>query len=382
MPVDAPIELPSNGKGRGPKPPRPKQQPSFEVCKRNALSKLDKSPKGSLDEPTAPLVHDINRHPDYVTTSSCSGRVALFATFGEERNRGGRWLLVQHATVTIREVTDALTPPPTQPAAPPPELVLFKHEPGILHVQCRHLEAAKRLLQVALSAGFRESGLVLSGSEKVMLAIRTTSNSLELPLASRGVMLLPPSYMELLVTQANERFASNRGRTDALHAAFLADAADAAARCAECAPSASTPSASAPSAPASAPASVPTSAPVAPKAEAAAPSRTVAAAEAAAEAAAKAAAAEAAAAALRGNVVNDGATRGQLNEDLARSRSEELASFAQQVQEGAASLARAERQLLTAQSKAAAAQRVAQGLAVAVAATAVLLAVGAVRVRA
>ena len=49
------------------KPPRPKQQPSFEVCKRNALSKLDKSPKGSLDEPIADLVHAINAHPDYVT---------------------------------------------------------------------------------------------------------------------------------------------------------------------------------------------------------------------------------------------------------------------------------------------------------------------------
>ena len=140
---------------RGAKPPRPKQQPSFEVCKRNALSKLDKSPKGSLDEPTAPLVHDINRHPDYVTTSSCSGRVSLFATFGDERNRGGRWLFVQHATVTIREVTDALTPPPTQPATPPPELVLFKHEPGILHVQCRHLEAAKRLLQACSRPALR-----------------------------------------------------------------------------------------------------------------------------------------------------------------------------------------------------------------------------------
>ena len=55
-----------------------------------------------------------------------------------------------------------------------------------------------------------------------MLAIRTTSNSLELPLAARGAMLLPPAYMELLVAQANERFTSNRGRTDALHAAFLA----------------------------------------------------------------------------------------------------------------------------------------------------------------
>ena len=140
---------------RGPRPPRPKQQPSFEVCKRNALSKLDKSPKGSLDEPTAPLVHDINRHPDYVTTSSCSGRVALFATFGDAHDRGGRWLLVQHATVTTREVTDALTPPPAQPAAPPPELVLFKHEPAILHVQCRHLEAAKRLLQACSRPALR-----------------------------------------------------------------------------------------------------------------------------------------------------------------------------------------------------------------------------------
>ena len=45
-----------------------------------------------------------------------------------------------------------------------------------------------------------------------------------------------PLWLYLL--QANERFASNRGRTDALHAAFLADAA---ARCAECAPSASAP---------------------------------------------------------------------------------------------------------------------------------------------
>ena len=248
--------MPLDGKyaslvGRAAKPPRPKQQPSFEVCKRNALSKLDKSPKGSLDEPVAELVHDINQHPDYVTTSSCSGRVSLFATFGEERNRGGRWLLCQHATVTVDEVTDALLAPPTPPTAPPPEMVLFKHEPGILHVQCRHLEAAKRLLQVALGAGFRESGLVLSGSEKVMLAIRTTSNSLELPLATRGAMLLPASYMALLVAQANERFAANRARTDGLHAAFLAacggdaDAdAEAIARCGECTPPAPVASAS------------------------------------------------------------------------------------------------------------------------------------------
>ena len=35
----------------------PKQLPNFDVSKRNALGKLDKSPKGSLDAPIAPLEH-------------------------------------------------------------------------------------------------------------------------------------------------------------------------------------------------------------------------------------------------------------------------------------------------------------------------------------
>tara|TARA_B110001469_G_scaffold110007_1_gene111505 strand:- start:156 stop:506 length:351 start_codon:yes stop_codon:yes gene_type:complete len=108
-----------------------------------------------------------------------------------------------------------------------------------------------------------------------------------------------PLWLYLL--QANERFASNRGRTDALHAAFLADAA---ARCAECAPSAS--------------------APVVPKAAAVAPLRTEA-----------AAAAEAAVAALPPGRANEGATLEPLNEAPARSRSrsDDLAALAQQVHE-------------------------------------------------
>ncbi|EOD31083.1 hypothetical protein EMIHUDRAFT_449657 [Emiliania huxleyi CCMP1516] len=180
-----------------------KQPPSFDVCKRNALGKLDKSPKGSLDEPIAPLVHAINAHPDYVTTSCCSGRVSLFATASEQTKgyRGGRWLLVRHAT-------------------------------------CRDVEAAKRLLQVALGAGYRESGLVLSSSAKVMLAIRTTANCLELPVARRGACLLPAAYLELLTAHANEKFVANQARTDALHAAFDAafDAAcPAGPRCEDCA---------------------------------------------------------------------------------------------------------------------------------------------------
>ena len=38
----------------------------------------DKSPKGSVDEKIRPLVNLINLHPEFVTLSSCSGRVAMF----------------------------------------------------------------------------------------------------------------------------------------------------------------------------------------------------------------------------------------------------------------------------------------------------------------
>ena len=36
----------------------------------------------------------------------------------------------------------------------------LKHEPFILHVQCKDIAAGSFLLQVALQSGFRESGLI------------------------------------------------------------------------------------------------------------------------------------------------------------------------------------------------------------------------------
>ena len=38
----------------------------------------DLSPKGSVDEGCLPLMQILNNHEDYVTTSSCSGRISIF----------------------------------------------------------------------------------------------------------------------------------------------------------------------------------------------------------------------------------------------------------------------------------------------------------------
>ena len=70
---------------------RSKQPVDFDICKRNLLLKLnhelDKSKKGSVDEPIVSLVEYLNQTKDYCTTSSCSGRFSIFcANYDEEKS--------------------------------------------------------------------------------------------------------------------------------------------------------------------------------------------------------------------------------------------------------------------------------------------------------
>lgn len=201
----------------------PKQAPSFDIAKGNVLNKLvnaDKSPKGSLDAPIAKLIYSMNDHRDFVSTSCCSGRIVLFAAGVSPRNRG-RWLLVRHDKVSPSELGDALaslgdvrTASLTSEdsksvntsagasASALDGLVTFKLEPPIVHILCRDMDAAKSLLKVAVSAGFRESGISLSNTSKVMVAIRSTANSLELPVAT-GTLCDAPKIAPHLMQPAD-----------------------------------------------------------------------------------------------------------------------------------------------------------------------------------
>ncbi len=53
----------------------------FNKKKREILRKEDKSSKGSLDEKIKELCIVINSHPDFVTSSSCAGRILLVKSF-------------------------------------------------------------------------------------------------------------------------------------------------------------------------------------------------------------------------------------------------------------------------------------------------------------
>lgn len=94
----------------------------FQAKKKSILERLslpdeeytDCSPKGSIDEPIRSLVNEINVTSDFVTTSSCSGRIAVYVEgspntkpgISPESNAtstggkgGGRWLFTSHSPI-------------------------------------------------------------------------------------------------------------------------------------------------------------------------------------------------------------------------------------------------------------------------------------------
>lgn len=232
---------------------------AFDTKKAKILSQLsspsdtytDLSPKGSVDAPIRTLVDQINAIPTLATTSSCSGRIAIYSSGSTQAKGGGSWLFVSHTPLTLDSSTtlpallesDANEFPRSvsifshvgdasfDPAAP---LVHLKFEPLILHVMCASTSAARKLLAAAQGAGFRESGIAslppaaVEGDRKrraqqegpVMLAIRTMGLGMDAPIAvseGEGIrMVVGEGYVASLLAVANARFEVNEKRKQRL----------------------------------------------------------------------------------------------------------------------------------------------------------------------
>ena len=198
---------------------------SFDDLKRNTNKllydddgvgkKKDKSPKGCIDEPIRELVDIINASPYYTTLSSCSGRISLFHPNNETKKakgEGSTWLFAHHSTITVETLSNALS------SSSSVGEVWFQMEPLLLHVASCTLKYGRWLLQLVLSLGFRESGMIIT-DKKCMIAIRSHSLSMQVPIYSS--IALPPAYLHQLVKEANERFQSNHSKLLQLQSALL-----------------------------------------------------------------------------------------------------------------------------------------------------------------
>ncbi|XP_059201380.1 tRNA wybutosine-synthesizing protein 3 homolog [Centropristis striata] len=178
----------------------------FSQWKTQCLSKSDLSKKGSVDEDINHVVSLINSCEEYFTTSSCSGRIIL--TDGDPKTPDVQkqncvWLFVSHCKCKFDDLMCGL-------AESRGDAVL-KFEPFVLHVQCRRLEDAQLMHSVAINSGFRNSGLTVSKTGKIITAVRST-HGLEVPLSHEGKLLVQQEYIHFLTQTANQKMEENLRR--------------------------------------------------------------------------------------------------------------------------------------------------------------------------
>ncbi|KAJ9506545.1 hypothetical protein QJQ45_019603, partial [Haematococcus lacustris] len=171
----------------------------------------DKSRKGSVDERALPIIRLINARADMFTTSSCSGRISVFAEPTEVNRqsgkKGGEWVYCSHEPADEEEVLSRLAA-----RCHTGGTLVLRFEPFLLHAECRDMAAASWLLQAARGAGFRESGATLGArGSRVMAGVRCALR-LEVPVADGGALLVGDTYLRYLVALANTKFGLNTAR--------------------------------------------------------------------------------------------------------------------------------------------------------------------------
>lgn len=176
----------------------------FDKQKAEKLKKVDLSRKGSVDEPIVEFLKKLNGHPDFVSLSSCSGRIIIFVG-SESVKKGCQWIIVEHKEVEDKDDTwNKIVE-----ASGKKGIMTLKFEPFILHVQCRDFDAAKRLLTISSDTGFRNSGFTFGKAGKVVLAIRST-HGLEVPLTDEsGTLLVDKKYADFVLDLANSKLRIN-----------------------------------------------------------------------------------------------------------------------------------------------------------------------------
>lgn len=184
---------------------------SFRAFKKDVLAKADKSRKGSWDERVIPLCDCINKHPEYVSLSSCSGRIMLIERPRKGKKKDAQWLFVTHNLASSHAITHALR----EYTGKGP--VTFVQESVILHVACSTMDAASRLLVLARLTGFRRCGIIAAHRKIVCELI--CMEHISAPVHEK-MLLVNDSYLAHLVKDANRKLKVSWKCIDALRRAF------------------------------------------------------------------------------------------------------------------------------------------------------------------
>lgn len=182
----------------------------IEFRRRRLEGYIEAKKRNEVDEDIIPLLDLINSFEDFVTLSSCSGRIAVMdmPEFGDkvEAKFLGKW----HRCVSFDEVFEAI-----KKGKQTTWLMMF---PPIIHVACRDLESAEKLMAIANNAGLRRSGLI---SLKHNVVEMNSLERLEAPVAVKGRMIVGEEGLRAMVEFANKKLKRSKEKLKRLYDLLL-----------------------------------------------------------------------------------------------------------------------------------------------------------------
>lgn len=177
---------------------------TFDSDKRNCLQKMitiDKSRKQSIDNQIIPILNLLNKHDDFYTTSSCSGRIYLLTEPKSKKKHEVKWLFVSHIKVNEKKINQILS------EEIPKDTVWLRQEGMILHIACRTIESANEILDIARTIGFRRSGII-ADNKKIIVEICSTEK-MDVPISDNKKLLVDRNYIRFIIKKANKKLESN-----------------------------------------------------------------------------------------------------------------------------------------------------------------------------
>jgi len=114
--------------------------------------------------------------------------------------------------VTCEEVASAID-------AHEKNILFLRLEPLILHVGCRDIEAAERLLKICKKAGLKRSGIYQTRPRIIAEVIGV--DCLQMPIGRNGRVLADKKYLDFIVSLTNSKFRDNEKRYSLLQEIYI-----------------------------------------------------------------------------------------------------------------------------------------------------------------
>ena len=157
-----------------------------------------------VDDQIIGLIELINSLPNYYTTSSCFGRITLAVAKPSSRKYDHYFLAKWHYLVSWEEFRRIVK---IWEERIREDFLWLKVYPFILHLSAKTMEDAKKILEIGLNSGMKESGIFEVG-KRIMVRIEGVDR-LELPLGNDGFLLVSEKYLKYLYLISKIRFLRN-----------------------------------------------------------------------------------------------------------------------------------------------------------------------------